>query len=220
MEKQNENLEAIKKMNIYEKLSAITMEITGLEKDLTVGFGGQTYKAMSESQVLWAVKKVEAKYRVYSYPYSRRIIESGQITTDKGKTNFFERIEVVYRFVNMDNSSEFVDITSYGDGIDPQDKSVSKSMTYSDKYALMKAYKITTGEDPDQNPSEEQGEYKKNEPKFTTNPQILAGIQEVGLDVDGLAKYLRKSVDQLTEEELLSAIERKKKALQKATQAK
>lgn len=220
MEKQNENLEAIKKMNIYEKLSAITMEIKGVEKDLTVGYGTQTYKAISEAQVLFAVKKVEAKYRVYSYPYSRRIVESGQITNDKGKTNFFERIETIYRFVNMDNTSEFIDVISYGDGIDPQDKSVAKSMTLSDKWALMKTYKITTGVDPDTDPSEEQGRYEKNEPKFTTNPQILASIQEVGLDVDGLAKYLRKSVDQLTEEELLSAIERKKKALQKATQTK
>ena len=38
--------------------------------------------------------------------------------------------------------------------MDTQDKATGKAMTYADKYALMKAYKITTGDDPDQAPSE------------------------------------------------------------------
>ena len=54
---------------------------------------------------------------------------------------------------DTDNPEEYIEITSYGDGIDSQDKSVGKAMTYADKYALMKGYKIITGEDPDQEES-------------------------------------------------------------------
>ena len=46
-------------------------------------------------------------------------------------------------------------------------------MTYGDKYALMKAYKISTGEDPDQNPSEE-GRYTK---AGATSSPSLAGSE-------------------------------------------
>lgn len=64
------------------------------------------------------------------------------------------RIETIYRFVNIEKPEEFIEITTYGDGVDSQDKAVGKAMTYADKYALLKAYKIETGEDPDQNASE------------------------------------------------------------------
>ena len=50
----------------------------------------------------------------------------------------------------METPADFIDIVSYGDGVDPQDKAPGKAMTYADKYALMKAYKIITGDDPDQ----------------------------------------------------------------------
>ena len=45
---------------------------------------------------------------------------------------------------------------TFGDGVDTQDKAPGKAMTYGDKYALLKAYKIVTGDDPDQNASEPQ----------------------------------------------------------------
>ena len=38
----------------------------------------------------------------------------------------------------------------------------SKAMTYADKYALMKAYKISTGDDPDKEASPEKGYTKKD----------------------------------------------------------
>ena len=76
------------------------------------------------------------------------------------------RLEITYRFINMDNPSEYVDIKTYGDGIDTGDKAPGKAMTYGDKYALMKAYKISTGDDPDKEASPEQG-YVKTESKAT-----------------------------------------------------
>ena len=79
------------------------------------------------------------------------------------------RIEVEYRFVNVDNPSEFIDITTYGDGVDSQDKAPGKAMTYADKYALLKAYKIETGDDPDKEPS---GELKAVKKITATEPQI------------------------------------------------
>lgn len=146
-------------MNIYQKLSDISNELKGVSKNLNVQMGKGSYKAVGEADVLAAVKPLEAKHKVYSYPLSRKIIESGTIESvdysGKPKKQFFERIEVVYRFVNVEDPTEYVDMISYGDGIDSGDKSVGKAMTYADKYALLKAYKIQTGDDPDQNASEE-----------------------------------------------------------------
>lgn len=149
-------------MNIYEKLAAITAELNAVAKNLRVGEGRSAYKAVGEADVLAAVKPLEAQYKVYSYPASRRIVESDVITTKKvyngqesETSKFFMRVETVYRFVNIENPKEVVEVTTYGDGVDSGDKAPGKAMTYGDKYALLKAYKIITGDDPDQTASEE-----------------------------------------------------------------
>lgn len=177
--------------NIYKKMSAITAELTAVAKNLNVGIGQSAYKAVGEADVLAAVKPLEEKHGVYSYPYSRKIVEAELVTTTteyKGKvtekTNRYLRIETVYRFVNIDNPEEYIDITTYGDGIDSQDKAVGKAMTYSDKYALLKAYKIITGEDPDQFKSEE----GKTEKKLTNREKVIITAKERGIDVKELAK--------------------------------
>ena len=177
--------------NIYKKMSAITTELTAVAKNLNVGIGKAAYKAVGEADVLAAVKPLEEKHGVYSYPYSRKIVEADLVTTTSEyqgkvteKTNRYLRIETVYRFVNIDNPEEYIDITTYGDGIDPQDKAVGKAMTYSDKYALLKAYKIITGEDPDQFKSEE----GKTERKLTYREKVIILAKEKGIDVKELAK--------------------------------
>ena len=177
--------------NIYKKMSAITAELTAVAKNLNVGIGKAAYKAVGEADVLAAVKPLEEKHGVYSYPYSRKIVEADLVTTTSEyqgkvteKTNRYLRIETVYRLVNIDNPDEYIDITTYGDGIDPQDKAVGKAMTYSDKYALLKAYKIITGEDPDQFKSEE----GKTEKKLTNREKVIITAKERGIDVKELAK--------------------------------
>lgn len=154
-----------KNLNIYQRLALITEELQTVGKNLVVQqTKNSSYKAVSERDILDAVKPLEAKYGVYSYPVSRSILESNMLETvssyqgqETKKTTFMTRIATVYRFVNIDNPSEWVETTTFAEGIDSQDKGSGKAMTYSDKYALMKMYKISTGDDPDQDPSDNNG---------------------------------------------------------------
>ena len=181
----------VKEMNIFEKLSNITNEISSVNKNLTVGQGKSSYKAVGEADVLKAVKELEFKYRVYSYPVNREVLESTMYTTTNeygDKNNIFSRIKTVYRFVNIDKPEEYMETVTFAEGIDTQDKGSGKAMTYSDKYALMKSYKIITGEDPDQNPSEDG--YKKNSKPVGINNKIT--------DIEAKSVYalmLRKGYD-------------------------
>lgn len=142
-------------MNLYQRLLKITAEMATVQKKLDVKTGNNGhYKAVSERDVMDAVKPLEEKYGVYSYPFSREIIESETFTNERGSQKYYMRIRTIYRFLNIDNSAEYIDITSYADGVDVGDKAAGKAMTYCDKYALMKAYKISTGDDPDVDGSE------------------------------------------------------------------
>lgn len=163
VEESNEFVVDVSSMNIFQKMQAITQEISAVAKNLNVGFGKSQYKAVGEADVLAAVKPIEAKYGVYSYPLERNVIDSGILENIKSDGSIsrsqFLRVATTYRFVNMDKTDEFIDMVSYGDGVDTQDKAPGKAMTYSDKYSLLKAYKIITGDDPDQNYSQEYTTY-------------------------------------------------------------
>lgn len=197
----------IKTMNIFEKLSAITSKVSTVAKNLKVRVSAtQQYNAVGERDVLDAVKPLEVEYRIYSYPYCREIIDTGVLNkkseNDSGK--LFMRLKTIYRFVNIDNPLEYIDVTTYGDGVDSQDKACGKAMTYADKYALLKAYKIMTGEDPDQEGSENLNNYtsmkkaqlsfdmgfesEKTEKKFASEKQ-LSILREVYTG-DNLKKLL------------------------------
>lgn len=176
--------------NIYQKMSAITTELETVGKNLEVGYGRSSYKAVGEADVLRTVKPIEAKHGIYSYPYSREIVEQQIITTEndgKTRTIFWLRIKTVYRFINTENPEEFIDMVTYADGMDSADKSTGKAMTYCDKYALLKAYKITTGDDPDQTHSDQimNGETPK------ASVEQLQKISElIGSDGDRMMKML------------------------------
>lgn len=149
--------------NIYKRMAAITAELEPVAKNLTVETTkGKGYKAVAERDILDAVKPLEYKHGIYSYPVGREVLESIALESESNydgkitkRTTFFSRIKTTYRFVNIDKPEEFIETVTFAEGIDSQDKGSGKAMTYADKYALMKAYKISTGDDPDAAPSEE-----------------------------------------------------------------
>lgn len=171
-----------KEMNIFQKLEAITNELGFVAKNLNVAVTkNSSYKATGEVDVLEAVKPLENKYGVYSYAINREIIESDTLTqnTQYGeRTSLFLRMKVTYRFVNTDNPKDYIETISFAEGIDSGDKASGKAMTYADKYALMKTYKISTGEDPDQKASEEYKKPTKKVRKETNNDDKLEFINK------------------------------------------
>ena len=175
----------IKSMNIFQRVAAITDELGVVAKNLSVSAGKGSYKAVSERDIIDAVKPLESKYRVYSFPSDRQIIDDEILEGEKSyqgnttkTTTFFTRIKTEYTFLNIDKPEERFTTIVYSEGIDTGDKGSGKAMTYADKYALMKAYKISTGDDPDQNASEEnnyqrsgrnQGGYGGNQGQYQGN---------------------------------------------------
>lgn len=214
--------------NIFKRMALITAELQTVAKNLTVSTGGKnSYKAVGERDILDAVKPLEEKHGVYSYPVSRDVLESNLLesestftdakgnTTVTKKTTFMTRIATVYRFVNVDDPKDYIETVTFAEGIDAQDKGSGKAMTYADKYALMKAYKISTGDDPDQDASEEKNYTKKTDkpkpqPKQKTPREMLiAKLHEKGIDINEYAKEkgLNKDTTAETYTKLLEELE-------------
>ena len=186
-------------MNIYQKMAAITAELQTVAKNLTVQTTKtSSYKAVSERDILDAVKPLEEKHGIYSYPCDREVLESNLLESESTydgkttkKTTFMTRIKTTYRFVNVDEPTEYIETTTFAEGIDAQDKGSGKAMTYADKYALMKAYKISTGDDPDQTASEETRYTRSNstQPKaLSPREKLIARLNEKGIDAKAYAQ--------------------------------
>lgn len=201
-------------MNIYQRIDAITAELAVVAKNLTVQTGkSSSYKAVGERDIIDAVKPLEHKYGVVSFPVSREILDDTTLESEgtdyKGnpvkRTTFYIKIRTKYRFVNIDKPEDFIETETISDGIDSGDKGGGKAMTYGDKYALMKVYKISTGEDPDQKASEET-EYKQPLRQYATEAQIKTikiMAEKAGLEIDAITK---KPLEDFTVEEATEMI--------------
>jgi hypothetical protein len=115
------------------------------------------------------------------------------------------RVKTIYRFVNMEKPDEYVDMVTYGDGVDPGDKAPGKAMTYADTYGLLKAYKIITGDDPDQKASETLKAFERKAEEKITEIQGVALIQTLkaaGVQIPTLLKqYGVENVSDLTQKQ-------------------
>lgn len=183
-------------------MAKITAELQTVAKNLTVQQTKHSaYKAVSERDIIDAVKPLEEKYGIYSYPCNRDILESNMLESESfydgqtiKKTTFMTRIKTVYRFVNTENPEEFIETITFAEGIDSQDKGSGKAMTYADKYALMKAYKISTGDDPDQTASEPAKYIKQS-----WRNELIKELKARGLDPNEYAQ--RNGLNKNTTEE-------------------
>lgn len=165
--KEQEEKKEERTMNIYEKIQAVSNEIKSIEKNMTVGKGANSYKAVSDIDVVTAVKKAETKYKIVSIPYSQELVKSEVLNVAKGdnyeSVKYVDIVKMITRIVDVENPEHFVEIVTFGRGLDTADKGFGKASTYARKYALLNAYKIATGEDPDKDKSQPDKVVKKDE---------------------------------------------------------
>jgi hypothetical protein len=146
-------------MNLYQKIQSVANAVMSIEKDMTVGTGAWQYKAVSDISVTKAVKNAEKEFGLVSIPVKQEVIHQEVIRIqekDREKISYSFLVKMTTRIVDIDKPEDFVEVETFGHGLDSGDKGFGKASTYARKYALLNAYKIATGEDPDSNPSEQQ----------------------------------------------------------------
>jgi len=148
------------KLNLYEKIQAVSNDVRNISKDMTVGIGTYSYKAVSDIDVTLAVKDAEQKHKLVSIPIKQELINSEVIRIQKKNNEegltYVDTIKMTVRIIDLEDTTQFIEVESFGKGIDSGDKGFGKASTYARKYALLNAYKIATGEDPDAEKSKEQ----------------------------------------------------------------
>ena len=142
--------------SLYKKIHMVMVESEAVEKKMTVGEGKNSYKAVSEAAVLNAIKPLLKKHGLVIFPVGIKIQENFQEYQGKyGITQrFMSELHAKYKIVDID-TGEFEILETVGYGADSQDKGSGKAMTYAYKALLQKTFMLFSGEDTDNEHSDD-----------------------------------------------------------------
>ena len=140
---------------LVKKLVKVMQQVKYIQKRGVNKFHGYTYA--TEADVADKVREALSEHNIIMLPAvtNREIRE---ITTRKGNTEFITSVDMEFTFYDGDSGEELTVKTS-GEGQDAGDKGIYKAITGAQKYAMMKAFLIPTGDDPE----EDSGEDKNGE---------------------------------------------------------
>lgn len=146
------------KLNIAQRLNAAMADVDYVQKEKKQGMN---YSIVSHDAVTAKVRPILQKHGVVYYPRDMNVQQEGNRT----------QACFTVRFENIDDRADFIDVATFGYGVDPQDKGPGKAMSYGVKYALLKVLGLETGDDPD----EVQDARANYVPANDTKPKKLEG---------------------------------------------
>jgi len=193
----------MQKVEITKAILKVMTEVKGIEKSLTVGTGQNSYKGVSDKDVKLIVGKAMAENGLTIIP----VDIDPTVTIDRWEAKeFWNQKEVIkqkqavftevkVKYLLMHESGESIEFMGYGHGVDPQDKSAGKAMTYALKYALLYIFLVPTGaiDDADKTHSEEIEEpIKTTPPAQPVKPAQPKPTKKVGIDKERFDNALKQ----------------------------
>lgn len=162
-------------------------EVPSLEKSMEVGSGNYKYNAISEAEVLNAVKPLLKQYKLILFPVNVDIIEYND--------RKMSQVKATYKIVDTETGESEL-LATVGNGADSQDKGSGKALTYAYKALLQKTFCMFSGDDTDNTHSKDIE--KQLEPEKTTVTQeqfnkLIVLSNKKGFDVKTLEKSLVKN---------------------------
>lgn len=124
------------KLNIAQRINAAMADVDYVQKEKKQGMN---YSIVSHDAVTAKVRPILQKHGVVYYPRDMDVKQDGNRTAACFNV----------RFENIDDRADYIDVATFGYGVDPQDKGPGKAMSYGVKYALLKVMGMETGDDPD-----------------------------------------------------------------------
>ncbi|TFJ92169.1 ERF family protein [Lentibacillus salicampi] len=164
--------------SLIKKLAHVMKQVQYIEKKGWNSFN--KYKYATESDVQEKVREELADQNVIMLP---DVVEHStrEHINRKNHTEYIATVKVKFTFFDGD-SGETIEIHSAGEGQDAGDKAVYKAITGAQKYALMKAFMIPTGDDPegDNGVDERNNQQQKKPQKQPSKSVIQAKFKKAG----------------------------------------
>ena len=197
-------------MNIYQRINAVRKAITYIQKDKSVSAGSAgSYRAVTHDAVTGMVRQHLVEHGVIIAP---TLIESAFHPKEEGAKQRLYSASYDVRFINMDAPDECVTIRIEAHALDNGDKAPGKAISYATKYAILKLFKIETGED-------EESRYQREEFDVTPHLDKIAAADSLdSLKSEYVAAYTaaQNAGDKEASRTIMAAKDNRKKQLESA----
>ena len=179
--------------SLVKKLAQVMKEVTYIERRGYNQF--HRYKYATEADVADKVRTVLADNDVVMMP---SVVEHSirEVVTRKGNTEYIAMVLMEFEFIDGE-SGESIKIRTIGEGQDAGDKGVYKAMTGAAKYALMKAFLIPTGDDPEMDSGNGDVQEQQKEPTKKPPPKKESKSNPRGAFFAQLQEWAKANVDYL-----------------------
>ena len=139
------------------KMLKIMAEVGYVQKEGTNAF--HNYKYAKEADVVEKVRAALINHGVFAFGSA---VNKGtkEYLNQKNVTQFLVSVDYKMTFVDVDSGEQY-EATFPGDGADSGDKGVYKAITGAEKYALLKTFLISTGDDPEKEEPAEKAKITK-----------------------------------------------------------
>jgi len=166
----------VSERKLVSKLAEVLKRVKYIQK---AGFNDfHRYKYATEADVNEHVREVLAELNVVMIPnvVSHSVREH---INAKGKTEYIVTVGVDFTFHDGE-TGETITFRTYGEGQDAGDKGTYKAITGAQKYALMKAFMIPTGDDPESDSSVDRRNAQHEDEEPSEPPATLKAKYEAG----------------------------------------
>ena len=201
---------------LVKKLVKVMQQVQYIQKRGHNKFHNYTYA--TEADVAEKVREVLAENNVIMIPnmLSHEVMEK---TNRQGNLEYIVTVNMEFTFMDGD-SGEIITYHMSGQGQDAGDKGIYKAVTGAQKYALMKAFMIPTGDYPEADESVDERNNTKEETKHETTqqtkkvtsklPSLRAKWKTIAGDLAGFDDWYKKQTEQGFSEEQMDAYLAKK----------
>lgn len=174
-----------KPSGLAKAMCEVMSRVSYVQKDKQM-MGGGSYKYVSVEAVIDSLRPAMVDVGLILLPVA---VEPLTIESFEGKNGGrMNRTQVKYTFAMLHGESgEQMPVVVIGEAIDVGDKSSNKAMTAARKYALIMAFNIETGIDPDDTPSTSQERARPQPPALASDPDldtIRKLILDTGTSID------------------------------------
>ena len=107
------------------------------------------YKYIKDSDLAESMRKLLAQFRVACFSTIESIETIREYQTSNSKVQFLTRVKVKFTLVNADNPDEKQEAFYFGDGVDGEDKGLTKALTNCQKYFFLKTFCVGADDDAD-----------------------------------------------------------------------
>jgi hypothetical protein len=134
--------ENMSELNLFQKISKIMGEVRHIQKKGFNNYSGYKYATEADIAEIMQEKFVETGLVMYC-------ISCEKLDERSPKTQTIITLKYVFRFQNVDDKEDFIDVEVVAEGGDSGDKACYKAFTGAEKYALMKTFLLPTFDDPE-----------------------------------------------------------------------